>query len=184
MTGRVVTLGGSDWSDGEVNFAADKNDTFNIVSPAVMIMDTVSDGKIFSGSTLNHSGTSSSTNTDTLQISATELRNVNFVEIQISAAVSASSDGTQSGSITLQIERNETGEASFSDVLATTTIVQVNANPGISDTYIFAAKYLVATTAGERTNGIDIKFTTVGGSTGAGGTNSFTLQQIYFRGGN
>ena len=169
-------LGGTDASDGDILYAADLVATFNATSTGVMVADQGGSTFVYTGS-----GFDSGAN-HTLAVSAAELRNANYLEVILTFHSIAISNGSSTSSSTLRIERNETGQASWSDVLATTTVSATVSPPGNSDSDICLAtlRMIVILTAGEKTNGIDIRFTTAV-TKGAGSNATIVNKQTWFR---
>ena len=175
MTIICTKLGGTDASNGQLADVDDVVETFDVTAAGVMVADQGSSTFLYTGSGFDNSN-------HTIAISSTELRNASYLEINISCAAIALSNGTSNSSCTFQVERNETGQASFSDVLASTIMANTVSPVSNSDSTrtIATLRLLVILTAGEKTNGIDIKFTGTDGS-GAGSSATFSNIQTWFR---
>jgi len=176
MTIICTKLGGTDASNGQLADVDDVVETFDVTAAGVMVADQGGSTFVYTGS-----GFDSGAN-HTLAVSAAELRNANYLEVILTFHSIAISNGSSTSSSTLRIERNETGQASWSDVLATTTVSATVSPPGNSDSDICLAtlRMIVILTAGEKTNGIDIRFTTAV-SSGAGSNATIVNKQTWFR---
>lgn len=172
-------LGGTNASDGDVLDAADLNDTFDVVAPSAMLMKhTTTNDYIYTGSGFD--ATNNETDDHTIQISSTELRNANFIFINITAALFATGGNGTNGSASIKVERNETGASSWSTLYDASIGAHSSSGEGDSTTQIATIIIPVTLTSGEKTNGIDIKIT--GTTSSPNGTCTVTNKFVWIRG--
>ena len=136
---------------------------------------------LYTGNDFDVSGPSAS-NDHTIQIPASDIEKSVYLEILITCSVYAYSKSATAGEVSLGIERQETGSGSgFTDILPFSIVHREldTTNDG-SSTSIKTISVIVATTSGERNNGIDIKISTSSSSEGSV-TSSLTNIQTRFR---
>ena len=179
MTIICTKLGGTDASNGQLADVDDVVETFDVTAAATMIPDQGSSVFIYVGSGWD-SGTTTGTNT--FAISAAELRNANYIVVEITYNSSASSGNGNTNGASLRVERNETGQSSWSDIMGSKKVTQSSASSGTGDADVSTAtiRLYAATTAGEKTNGIDIRVSSIG-SVNAGGSATVSNIQTVFR---
>lgn len=178
MAIRTTSLGGTDWADDTVLYGADLNDTFDVCAPAAKIPDQGSSTYVYTGSAFDCSiSTSGGTdsNSHTIQISAAELKSAAFVMVHITFRANAQWTSAAAYS-SIKVERNETGQASWSDVIASNQVTDNLENTATNSKYCSTISGFIATTAGERTNGIDIKITGTSSSTAGGAATLNNMQ--------
>lgn len=190
---RNELLGGTDWGREGLS-TPDFNDTFDAVVRNIKLIDS-----IYTGSDFNSSRSATTTGSDssdhTIQISSSELENVGYLEITVNfnaTAVAKDLNGARgNANCTFKIERQETGSgAGFTNVLANQTICGPLTTAGYPDQDSQRSngcfRVIVSLTDDERTNGIDIKFTSVSSTNvvvGAPSINaSFSNIQTWFKG--
>jgi len=146
-------------------------------------------GSIYTGSGFDSTRSGSvgtTTNNHTIAISAANLIGCTYILVFTNTFVSSSAAGADSsGTATLLIERNETGQSSWSDVLAVTNMSTSSSGAGYGSVSSGASCMVlpITLTAGELTNGIDIKLTTAAIiSDGAGESAAITNLSTYFVG--
>jgi hypothetical protein len=146
---------------------------FNGIVPGVKLV-----GSVYTGSDFD--ATNAGGAAHTIQLSASNLSSAAYIEIKMLLYVLAESSGAGS-SVSLNVQRQETGSgAGFTDILATTLVHFVDCD-GSTTSDVRGLKeinLIVTLTAGEKTNGIDIKFT----STGSGISAALNNKQTWFRG--
>lgn len=181
MTNRID----STWSDGEILYAADLNDTF---SPIDTITRPVS---IYTGTAFNSSisTTGSNSNNHTLTISAGLINSIVLIKVILSfdSNIQCSNPGSATNTLSLKFETSEASAASwttrFDEIIlynwAQTNEIYVNSSPKVIEFYY-------TPTAGEKTNGLDVRITSsiVGalltGSINTQSANITNIQTILF----
>lgn len=167
------------FSDGNVLYDHELNGNFMPVK--------ITSGGVYTGTDFNSTNDGSAsadvTANHTIQISAADLDNATYLYVYNTFYAQADSAGAgDSGSVTLQIERNETGASSWSDVMAVTTLSDCDATVTIIGGRMTTLIHIITLTAGEKTNGIDVKFTShsLSAVSAGAGTKSFTNRQTWF----
>jgi len=133
-------------------------DLNNAVSPSAVV------GSIYSGTDFNSSSAATS-GTHIIQIGSAHLEYLSYLIINTTfkAEAQVDEDGYDP-TITFTVERNQTGESSWSYVLPTTTVARA-VSTGSEDSDINGTlatiRLPIALTDGERASGIDIKFTSI-----------------------
>jgi len=182
MSVRNDNLGGSDWVDGEVLYDYDLDDTFDEVAPSAKMS-----GSIYTGSDFNASAGGSANHT--IQISSSELRSATYLIVNVSYVAYATGSVGADGSVTFRIETQETGGGGggWSDLLGTTTVCRANSAGGAGDAdtnesrTVGTLRLVKTLTAGELSNGIDVKFTTTT-SAPSNATASLSNEMVWFEG--
>ncbi len=169
-----IKLGGvEDFTSGiHTDFTDDLNDTYNRIANRITVIGSIS----------MTTDLDSADGTYTAQLASTDIDNATYILAHISYAASGSATGiSNSRGINLRIERNETGQSSWSDVFASSTLVSVVSNPDGSwdrDSSVATVSIPITLTSDEKTNGLDVKFSTTW--SGSGGTATFANRGIYF----
>jgi len=140
------------------------NDTGTIYNPYSKIVGVYT-GNSFDSNNTTTNGTV--TNNHTIQISADDLDGADYIVmfINLLCQVQVPSDpAVGDGNVALRIERNETGQSSWSDVLSEQAFCHVHsreANTDCDTNDQFACQtHIISLTDGEKSNGIDIRITT------------------------
>lgn len=160
------------FTGGTDAIASEVNDNFSFVLAGAQLVGSVYTGTGFENS--NH----------TIQLSTSDLGDANYLLIHVTASFQTEAGNGDSANCQFQIERNETGQVSWSDVLATSTVVISSAGDAGEtnrDSQLATMSFVVTLTAGEKSNGIDIKFTGTENTTGSG-TATITNKQTFFTG--
>ena len=178
MTIYVAALGGSDWANDDVLYAADLNDTFTRAARLLV-------GSIYTGTGYDTTSGGTATNTHSIALSAATLDGANYVvvnmNLQANCTASTSTSGTASTTVT--VKRQETGSgAGFTTV--TSNVVSGagavdNSGQNHTDRGGGAIRCIVTLTANEKTNGIDIELGSASTAT-TGTTSSVTNKQVWF----
>ena len=137
-------------------------------------------GSVYTDTGFDSSQSGNGTNSDdhTIQLTSGDIAGLNYVIAHITFKAECASGG--SSSCTLRVERNETGQASWSDVFPSSTICYaITENTGDAGAGIGTLSLIITLTAGEKTNGIDIKIST-SSIVGTSGSASVSNVQVYF----
>jgi len=156
MAVRNTKLSGTDWTAESPTFQ-DLNDTNDRIADALLGMVIPAQTYTATGFDSDSSGTATANHTLT---SSTGL-NYSKLIVEVTFKASASVQQTYStASAKLRIETSEASAASWTDLLPTTTVTEGQEdNDGDKSSTCCTIKLVHTLAAGEKTNGLDIKFT-------------------------
>ncbi len=161
MAVRTVKLGGSDWSDGEVLDGADLNDTFDATNDNISQIIEVYTGTDFDTDARANSSTSPSVTDEQSHeftaITAADLTNKNYIKVYMTVTFSATASGSADGQAYLKVQSKEIGGA-YTDSLVYTSLGKAEDDgEGEVNYQTVSINYLYTLTAGEKTNGVQLK---------------------------
>jgi len=172
LSTRTTKLGGTDWSDGEVLYAADLNDTLESF-PVI--------AEIYTGNGFDSTGVGSSNNYELTAITASELGQSTYLKICVSFQASAESNTADVCSVQMKIQTKEIGGAygdslAYVELLKSTVFPADNHNVKSAGTFV----WFHTLTTGEKSNGVQVKMfsQTVGADSGSF-TNKITSIEKY-----
>lgn len=131
-------------------------------------------------------GAGSNTGTTTIQFTAAQLAKYNYLFTTVTFTA-ACSGFNNTACATFRVETQETGGGGggWSDLLGTSNIVYGCVAEGLAQPNEYeceSVELVKSLTAGEKANGIDVKFTSISGCAVAGDSASFTSKNVTFKG--
>ena len=177
MAVKILSLGGTDWVDGEVVSHTDIIDT--IEKAGVMIHE------IYTGSGFDVSGIGDTDDHELNAITNTNSAKYTYVKISMTVKATASTNMTGGSTAQLKVQAKETGGA-YADEFGFTTLCHGTYKGGGGDDNYSAPGISFGTvvwyhtlTAGEKTNGFQFKvFSQIGGTRSGTVTNIQTVVEL------
>ena len=166
MAVKILSLGGTDWANGDVLTHTDLIDT--IEKAGVLIH------QVYTGTGFDNTGIADTDEHELTAITNTTAAKYTYARITINTLNNCTSNTTQSSTQTLTIQSKETGGA-YGDIMASKVVcdqgVTTSGGQGNSNTSSITWNHTI--TAGEKTNGFQIKIKSAGT-----GTDTSTLSNI------
>ena len=171
MAIKITSFGGTDWANGNI---LDADDLIDTISYANTLLNQIYTGVGFD-STVSGSSQTDEQSHELTAVSATTRK---FVKITITGTLDGTTIDDRPGArVFFKIQSKEIG-GGYSDSLAETTILNLGADGGrreLLDGVAFSFTHIHTLTAGEKTNGFQIKvFSKSSTGTDAGNNASFT----------
>jgi len=153
MAVKILSLGGTDWVNGDVLSHTDLIDT--IEKAAVLVHE------FYTGAGFDISGSGDTDDHELNAITSTNAAKYTYAKVTICYKATSSANAANSGIAQLKIQVKETGGA-YGDEFAFTTLSTSFANPdvGSSDAVFSTITWYHTLSAGDKSNGLQFKILT------------------------